>query len=115
LHFERQEEYVAAQLCPRPAVIHEGDGWREVLVGTHEALFYTVHRYEFERQLTASTEGRCHILNVVAGDGVIVETAKGAPQQFNFAETFVIPAAAESYSLTPLGDQPCKVVFAFVK
>ena len=115
LYFERQEEYVAAQLCPQPAVIREGDGWREVFVGTHEALFYAVHRYEFERTLTARTENRCHILNVVAGEGVVVKTAKGQPQRFSYAETFVVPAAAESYTLTPLGDQPCMVVCAFVK
>ena len=48
-------------------------------------------------------------------DAVIVETANGQRSRFNYAETFVIPAAAEEYRLTPIGDQPCKVVFSFVK
>ncbi len=115
LNFERQEEYVAAQLCPKPSVIRSGDGWREVLVGTHEALFYAVHRYEFAAEIDATTDGRCHILNVVAGTAVIVETANGYRARFNYAETFVIPAAAESYRLTAVGGQPCQVVVAFVK
>lgn len=115
LYFERQADYVAEQLCPQPAVIHEGAGWREVLVGTHEVLFYTVHRYEFEGEIAAQTDDRCHILNLVEGEAVSVETDYGYRAQFNFAETFVIPAAAKAYRLINAGEQPCKVVVAFVK
>jgi len=115
LAFERQEEYVRTRLCPQPSTIREGDDWREVFVGSHDGLFYAVHRYEFTQKLSATTDGRCHILNVVEGEGVIVETANGQRARFNYAETFVIPAAAEEYHLTPIGNQPCKVVFSFVK
>ena len=96
-------------------MIREGAGWREVFVGTHEELFYAVHRYEFEQEITASTDERCHILNLVEGQAITVETDNGYRAQFNFAETFVIPAAAKSYRLINVGDQPCKVVVAFVK
>lgn len=115
LDFTRQEEYVASQLCPQPQTLREGTGWREVRVGTHEALFYAVHRYEFEQAVDAVTDGRCHILNVVEGVAVIVEMANGYRAQFNCAETFVIPAAAETYRLIGVGEQPCKIVVAFVK
>ncbi len=115
LYFERQADYVAARLCPQPSVIRAGAGWREVFVGSHEALFYAVHRYEFEQEIAASTDERCHILNLVEGQAVVVETDNGTHAQFNFAETFVIPAAAKSYRLINAGDQPCKVVVAFVK
>jgi len=115
LYFERQETYVQEQLCPPPKTLREGTGWREVLVGTHDALFYTVHRYEFTRDIAAKTDGRCHILNVVEGQAVIVETMSGHRARFNYGETFVIPAAAESYQLTATGNHSCKVVLAFVK
>jgi mannose-6-phosphate isomerase class I len=115
LDFTRQEAYVASQLCPQPQTLREGDGWREVAVGTHDALFYAVHRYEFEQLMDVTTDGRCHIMNVVQGAAVIVEVANGYRAQFNYAETFVIPAAAGSYRLIAVGDQPCKVVVAFVK
>jgi mannose-6-phosphate isomerase class I len=115
LYFERQETYVREQLCARPTTLREGDGWREVFVGTHDAIFYAVHRYEFTRNIAAQTQGRCHILNVVEGDAVIVETANGYQAQFYYAETFIIPAAAESYRLIAVGTRPCKVVMAFVK
>lgn len=115
LYFERQETYVRENLCPRPTVIREGEGWREVFVGTHDTLFYAVHRYEFSAPLEASTENRCHLLNVVEGEAVIVETENGHSARFNYAETFVVPAAAGTYRLIPVGANPVKVVFAFVK
>ncbi len=114
LRFERQEAYTRDKLIPRPSVLREGEGWREVLVGDHEALFYRVHRYEFEQPVSAETEDRCHILNVVEGEAVIVETPNGQRARYNYAETFIIPAAAQRYRLIPVGGA-CKVVFAFVK
>ncbi|HVU10540.1 MAG TPA: class I mannose-6-phosphate isomerase [Phototrophicaceae bacterium] len=114
LHFERQEDYTREKLIPRPSVLRDGDGWRELLVGDHDNLFYRVQRYEFEQPISAETEGRCHILNVVEGAAVIVETPNGQRARYNYAETFIIPAAAGSYRLIPLGGA-CKVVFAFVK
>ncbi len=115
LCFDRQEQVVRERLLGAPHLIREGEGWREVFVGTHEKLFYAVHRYEFERELASETGGRCHILNLVEGDAVIVETASGRRARFNRAETFVIPAAAERYRLIPVGEQACQVIFAFVK
>ncbi len=115
LNFDRQEDYVSAQLCPKPAVIREGDGWREIFVGSHDVLFYAVYAYEFNQEMSVSTEGRCHILNLVEGQAVIVETANGYRARFSYAETFVVPAAAESYRLIAVGEQLCRVVMAFVK
>ncbi len=115
LYFERQEDYVREYLCPKPRVLREGPGWREVFVGTHEDLFYVVHRYEFDQEITAETCGSCHMLNVVEGLAVRLETADGRQARFNFGETFVIPAAAGGYRLSRVGDRPVKVVMACVK
>jgi mannose-6-phosphate isomerase class I len=115
LYFERQEEWVRQNLCPAPQVVRQGPGWKEFFCGTHERLFYSIHRFEFDREVAATTEDRCHVLNVVEGEAVILETKNGRPVRFNFGETFIIPAAAENYTLTPVGDKQCKVVVAFVK
>jgi hypothetical protein len=63
----------------------------------------------------ARTHGSPHVLNVVAGPSVVLETPGGPPQRFAFAETFVVPAATESYRLRSDTGQPVKVVKAFLK
>ncbi len=114
LVFERQGAHAHQELVSRPVVLNEGNGWRVIHLPTHEHHFYDVHRLEFEHQIDSATDGSCHILSLVEGRIVELETANGMRQSFNYAETFVVPAAAGSYRLiSPAG--PVKVVKAFMK
>jgi mannose-6-phosphate isomerase class I len=115
LRFERKGERVQEELIPEPQVIDAGNGWQLMHLPTHAEHFYDVHRFDFEDEVEATTDGSPHVLNVVEGRSVILETEHGPPQRFNYAETFAIPAAAERYRLTNEGDAPAKVVKAFVK
>jgi hypothetical protein len=74
-----------------------------------------VHRLEFETRVTVQTNNACHILMMVEGSSVSVETEGGVIETFNYAETFVIPAAAKSYTLINKGTGIAKVVKAFCK
>ncbi len=115
LYFERQGDVVERELVSHPYMLSEGDGWRIVHLPTHREHFYDVHRYEFDKCIEAATDGMCHIMSVVEGEGVILETEGGLRQRFNYAETFVVPAAANRYRLINAGTKPVKVVKAFVK
>jgi mannose-6-phosphate isomerase class I len=114
LDFTRQGERVSETLISRPRTLEEGQGWRVVHLPTHENHFYDVHRLEFERAISLETHDQCHVLAVVEGQAVILES-NGHRQRFNYAETFVVPAAAGSYRLENLGAGEAKVVKAFVK
>ncbi len=114
LYFERRGERVRNELVSRPAVIDEGRDWRMVHLPTHPEQFYDVVRYEFETEFRATTEGDCHVMNLVEGERVMVETESGTRMAINFAESFVVPAAAESYRIVNLGKTPAKVVRAWV-
>ena len=52
---------------------------------------------------------------LVEGTSISIQTADGTIATFNYAETFVIPAAAMEYTLTNKGVGIAKVVKAFVK
>jgi mannose-6-phosphate isomerase class I len=89
-----------------PAVLRAGDGWREVVLGKDPAIFFAVHRLEFERELSDDTRGRFHVLNLVDGDEIEV-----AGHPLAYAETLVVPAAVGPYMLR---GGPARVVKAFV-
>ncbi|MEX2093424.1 MAG: class I mannose-6-phosphate isomerase [Pirellulales bacterium] len=115
LCFERQGEEVAKQLVSQPSEIETGKDWRLLHLPTHVEHFYDVHRYEFETEVVGHTNGSPHVLMLVEGSSLIVETANGMRERFNFVETFVVPAAAGSYKLINQGEGCAKVVKAFVK
>ena len=115
LCFERQGDEVARQLVSRPTTIAEGDDWQLIHLPTHDEHFYDVHRYEFETEVVGHTNGSPHVLMLVEGSSLLIETADGMRERFNFLETFVVPAAAGSYKLINQGEGRAKVVKAFVK
>ena len=113
LRFERMGERVERELVSHPSVLQEGEGWRVMHLPTHADHFYDEHRYEFEREVERETAGSPHVMNVVEGQSVLLETATGE-RRFNYAETFVVPAATGRYRLIPEGG-PAKVVKALIK
>ena len=114
LDFSRKGDRVLTELISAPEVLMQGSGWKLVHLPTHPLHFYDVHRYEFEGAVEVKTGDSCHVLMVVEGAGVGLETRGGMCQRFSYAETFVVPAAAGSYRLTAEGG-PVKVVKAFLK
>ncbi|OEU91826.1 ROK family transcriptional regulator [Streptomyces abyssalis] len=113
----RRGEDVARDLVPRPRTLRTGDGWREEVVGALEEMFYEVRRLVLDGTAAAEddTDGRFHVLNVVEGQGVTVETANGHRHPLAHAETLTVPAAVGPYRLRPAGGGPAKVVKALVR
>ena len=115
LVFERQGARVEEELVSRPEVIAGGEDWRLVHLPTHARHLYDVHRFEFEGEVGAATEGSCHVMSVVAGEWITLETERGMRQRFNYAETFIVPAAAGRYRLVNGGGSRAMVVKTFLK
>jgi mannose-6-phosphate isomerase class I len=115
LNFERKGKGIKDELISKQSVIGQGNDWQLVHCPTHPAHFYDVHRIEFTTRITVQTNNTCHILMLVEGSSVSVETGHGVITSFNYAETFVIPAAATSYTLINQGTGVAKVVKAFCK
>jgi mannose-6-phosphate isomerase class I len=114
LDFSRRGEQVQ-ELISKPVLLESGDGWQVWHLPTHPDHFYDIERLEFKHPFEARTEDTCHVLSLVEGSSIMLETANGLRQRFNYAETFVIPAAAGSYRLLNEGSETAKVVRAFVR
>ncbi|MBB4688758.1 class I mannose-6-phosphate isomerase [Amycolatopsis jiangsuensis] len=119
LEHARRGTAVVDDLIQSPETLRGGRGWREELLGANAEMFYEVRRFVLDADAEESAEddtaGRFHVLNVSAGDGVLLETAGGARHDLVFAETLTVPAATGAYRLRPLGSRPVHVVKALVR
>jgi mannose-6-phosphate isomerase class I len=103
-----------AELLPAPSQLRAGPGWTELVLGRHPDLFFAVHRLDFADQVEDDTAGRFHVLNLVEGDRIEIETGSGAVHPLHYAETIVVPAAVGEYRLRRVRGDGFKVVKAFV-
>jgi mannose-6-phosphate isomerase class I len=115
LQWDRQGDRVSQELVSHPKILEESADRRLIHLPTHEEHFYDVLRHEFVNEVSCHTGGSPHVLMLVEGSSLIVETADGMRTPFNYAETFVVPAAAESYKLINCGEGWAKVVLAYIK
>ena len=103
-----------AELMQEPRVIRRSDDFVELQLGRHPDLFFAVHRLDFADVAEDDTQGRFHVLNLVAGDELELETADGDLHPLSYAETIVVPASVGAYRLRRQRGGDCKVVKAFV-
>jgi len=113
--FANLDRRARTDLVQEPRELRAGDGWRELVLGELSELFFAVHRLDFDATVADETGGRFHLLNLVEGETIVVETESGRRHELSYVETLVVPAAAGAYRLTNTGDGPCKVVKAFVR
>jgi len=110
----RSGEAVRRELVPEASPVRSGSGWVELDLGRSPDVFYAVHRLDFEGTIADDTAGRFHVLNLVAGEEIVIESEGGAVHGLAYAETIVIPAAVGRYQLRRVQGGPCKVIKAFV-
>jgi len=115
LNFDRKGEGVKKELISAPTILEKNEEYQIVHLPTHPEHFYDVHRIEFTNIAKIKTNDQCHVLMLVEGNSIIVKTKNGDSQRFNYAETFIIPAAAGWYELINESGGLVKVIKAFIK
>ena len=113
---------VRADLVQPPRTLREGPGWREELLGALPEMFFEVRRLVLDGAggagdgaLADDTAGRFHVLNVVEGEGVLIEPAGGTPHRLTYAETIVVPAAVGAFRVRRVGAQRVRLVKSLVR
>ncbi len=114
LDTSRRGEAVTRDLVPVARTIARGDGWVIEHLPTAPEHFYDIHRLVIDDELSIATDGSCHILSLVEGARMCIDAGDG-PQPYRYAETVVVPAATERYTVRAVGETSIKVLKAFLK
>ena len=117
VRFERNGDVVKDTLISKPYVMEEGDGLVLEHVPTHPDHFYDVHRYTISSgtSINITNDDKCHVWMIVEGSHVELVSAEGMKERYNYIETFIVPAATGSYTITNTSDNDVMLVKAFVK
>ncbi|MDT3541386.1 class I mannose-6-phosphate isomerase [Cronobacter sakazakii] len=105
IDWSRDTDWVHRHLVNQAEPRAGGDGWREERTGLHEREFIETRRHWFDKPVLHHTHGTVNVLNLVEGAEALVESPNGTFEPFvvHYAETFIVPAAAGAYRISPFG------------
>lgn len=108
IHDPNSPDYIVQQ----PRVAESGDGWKELILGENQQLYFSLRRLDFEKECPQDTKGeRFHVLALVDGDHVRVRS-KAHPERFydmDYLDIVCVPADMGEYVIENLGKEPVMV------
>jgi mannose-6-phosphate isomerase class I len=120
IQWQRDTDWVRAQLVNHVEPLGQSEGWREERTGLHEREFIETRRHWFTGRVPHNTREGVNVLNLVEGEEAVVESPDElfAPFIVHYAETFIIPASLGRYTIRPWGasqGRQCATIKAFVR
>jgi mannose-6-phosphate isomerase class I len=120
IQWDRTASWTEANIIDHIEKIDEGDGWREEKTGLDKTSFIETRRHWFTEKVTHHTNGNFNVLNLIKGREAIVESPDNLfkPYVIHYAETFIIPADVDEYSIRPYGEsegKECATIKAYVR
>ena len=105
IHGERTKEWVYDNLVNHGGLVREGADWKEIIVGEHDLLYFSLHNLIFNTTMEDDTDGLFHVLALVDGEKVKVASVDDPSKCYimNNMDIIVIPATLGRYTLTNLG------------
>lgn len=118
IQWDRDTDWVKSALMNKTRVLAEHELWTEERTGLHPREFIETRRHWFSGRVSHDTAGGVQVLNLVEGDGAVVESPEDrfAPFEVHYAETFIVPAAVGRYSVRPtIAGARCGTIRASVR
>ena len=105
---ERTTSWVNENLAQPPRLVRSGDKWAEYIVGEHDLLYFSLRRLEFEKSFEDDTNGKFHVLTLVDGEKVRVQSLDHPELYYeqHYLDVVVVPANIGKYIIKNLGNQP---------
>lgn len=112
MEWDRTEDWVEKNLINCFETLSKNGVVKEERTGLHEFEFIETRRHWFSGKITHEANGSVHVFNLVEGEEAVVESTEGSFEPFvvHYAETFVVPAAVESYTIRPHGKSEGKEI-----
>lgn len=108
---ERTTSWVRENLVQQPRTVRRGEDWAEYIVGEHDLLYFSLRRLEFEKGIEDDTNGKFHVLTLVNGEKVIVQSVDHPELSYvqEYLDVIVVPANMGRYTIKNLGNQPVAI------
>ena len=112
IQWDRTTKWVEENLVNDITVLQDIEGLKEEKTGLHEREFIETRRHWFSKEVKHKTHGSVNMLNLVEGEEAIVESPTNKFEKFvvHYAETFIIPACVDEYTITPYGKSQGKEI-----
>lgn len=105
---ERTASWVKENLVKQPVLVRKGEDWTEYIVGEHDLLYFSLRRLEFENTIEDNTNGKFHVLTLVDGEMVVVQSYDNPQLCYyqNYLDIIIVPANVGRYTIKNQGNQP---------
>jgi mannose-6-phosphate isomerase class I len=104
----RNASWVKENIVQDPRLVRKGETWAEYIVGEHDLLYFSLRRLEFENEIEDNTNGKFHVLSLVDGEKVMVQSLDNPELSYTqeYLDVVVVPANMGRYVIKNLGNQP---------
>ncbi len=111
LRKERNKKWINENVVQSPRTVREGEGWKESIIGEHDLLYFSLRHLEFEKEIEDNTDGRFHVLSLVNGSSVVVESIDNPELCYkqNYLDIIVVPASVGRYRIRNLSGCPVTI------
>ena len=115
IQWDRTTDWVKENLVNATyEVKEEGNDCKIEHTGLHELEFIETRRYTINNSSLHKTHGTVNMLNLVDGKSAVIE-GDFEPFIVHYAETFIIPASINEYTIKPYDCDEVKVLKAYVR